>query len=79
VFPKDLSFKVGSLLESLILAGVDYRSEMDKFDLMKNGTIEVTKFREVLLDTFKSGFTMTDLKTIERFYRATKEKRNSTK
>ena len=79
LFPKDLGYKVGALIESLILAGVDYRSEMDKFDLMKNGTIEVTKFREVVLDTFKSGFTMTDLKTIERFYRATKEKSNSTK
>ena len=79
LFPKDLTYKVGALIESLILAGVDYRTEMDKFDLMKNGTIEVNKFREVVLDTFRSGFTMTDLKTIERFFRSTKEKNSSTK
>ena len=46
LFPKDLGYKVGALIESLILAGVDYRSEMDKFDLMKNGTIEVELGRD---------------------------------
>jgi Ca2+-binding EF-hand superfamily protein len=67
--PDDLANKVSWLLETLILKGKDFRTELDAFDDRFTGAILQADFREVLQDRFRSGFTPKDLEILEKVYR----------
>eukprot|EP01041_Mallomonas_annulata_P006434 gene6434-13005_t len=67
--PEELASKVRALIENLIVKGIDYRSELDKFDENYSGSILQSDFREVFQDRMRAAFTAKDLEFLEKIYR----------
>ena len=67
--PDQLAEKVSGLLESLIIRGKDFRSEMDGFDSNFTGSIPATDFRDVFQERFRSGLSVNELTKLEKHYR----------
>ncbi|KAJ1428031.1 hypothetical protein B484DRAFT_396992, partial [Ochromonadaceae sp. CCMP2298] len=65
----ELSTKVKSLIETLIIRGKDYRAEMDKFDDQFSGAILQADFREAMTERLRAGLTPKELETLEKTYR----------
>jgi Ca2+-binding EF-hand superfamily protein len=56
-------------LETLILKGKDFRTELDTFDDRFTGGILQADFREVFQERFRAGFAQRDLEILEKVYR----------
>jgi Ca2+-binding EF-hand superfamily protein len=67
--PDELSNKVKALIETLIIRGIDYRTELDKFDNEFSGSVLQSDFREVMNERLRGGLTLKELETLEKTYR----------
>jgi len=76
--PDELSIKVKSLIETLILRGIDYRAEFDRFDDQYSGTVLQADFRAVLNERFGAQLSLKELEALEKSYRSTADPRRVT-
>ena len=67
--PDQLSDKLRTLIEGLIIDGKDYRADMDIFDSSFTGALAQAEFRNCLQDRFRAGLTIRELEVLERSYR----------
>jgi Ca2+-binding EF-hand superfamily protein len=71
----ELSAKVSSMLEQLIIKGKDFAAEFSSFDDNFSGAVLQANFREVMQDRFRGSFTIKELELLERLYRDTSDPR----
>lgn len=76
--PDEVSIKVKSLIETLILRGVDYRSEFDRFDDQYSGSVLQADFRSVVNERFGAQFSLKELEALEKSYRSSADPRRVT-
>jgi Ca2+-binding EF-hand superfamily protein len=68
--PEDLPKKLRDFLERLIIRGVDFRGEFDKFDDDHSGSVPQAMFREVLQDRLDAKLSARELEALESRYRS---------
>ncbi|RYH12467.1 hypothetical protein EON65_38260 [archaeon] len=62
--------KVKTMFENMILRGVDYRSEFDKYDDQHTGTVSQQDFRGVMRSVLESDLSDQELHVLEKHFRA---------
>eukprot|EP00981_Chlorochromonas_danica_P000346 scaffold90_cov163-Ochromonas_danica.AAC.1 len=71
--PEHLCERFRALIESLILRGIDYRSEFDRFDELMSGTISMQDFVGVMRSVLESDLSDQELHVISKHFRSVED------